>query len=159
MTERKIIQIGVVVRDLERAVKQYYEVYGAGPWDIYTYAPPEMLNGTYRGKPSDWSSRIAFAWVGDRQLELIQPLKGPNIYSDFIERHGEGLHHLKEWVEDCDRVIDEYRKKGIFVIQSGEFDGSKFYYLDTEPYLGTTLEIVKSGGVKHREPDQRYPVR
>ncbi len=157
MTERKIIQVGIVVQDLERAVKQYYDIYGAGPWDIYTYAPPEMKNGTYRGKPSDWSSIIAFTWVGDRQLELIQPLNGPNIYSDFLDKHGEGLHHLKEWVDDCERVIGEYRKKGISVIQSGEFDGSNFYYLDTEPYLGITLEIVKSGGVKHRAPDKRYP--
>ncbi len=116
-----------------------------------------MKNGTYRGKPSDWSSIIAFTWVGDRQLELIQPLNGPNIYSDFLDKHGEGLHHLKEWVDDCERVIGEYRKKGISVIQSGEFDGSNFYYLDTEPYLGITLEIVKSGGVKHRAPDKRYP--
>lgn len=157
MVERKIIQVGIVVKDLDKAVKQYYEIYEAGPWDIYTYGPPEMKKGTYRGKPSDWSALIAFTWLGDRQLEIIQPLQGPNIYYEFLEKKGEGLHHIKEWVEDPQATIEEYRKKGISVIQSGEFDGGKFYYLDTEPYLGISLEIVKSGGKKHREPDRRYP--
>ena len=157
MVERKIIQVGIVVKDLDKAVKQYYEIFGAGPWNIYTYGPPEMKNGVYRGQPSDWSALIAFTWLGDRQLELIQPLKGPNIYYEFLEKKGEGLHHIKEWVDDCQKTLEEYQKKGIPVIQSGEFDGSKFYYLDTEPYLGILVEIVKSGGTKHRKPDRTYP--
>jgi len=157
MLERKIIQIGIVVKDLDQAVKQYYEIFNAGPWDIYRYGPPEMKNITYRGKPAEWSAMIAFTWVGDRQLEIIQPLTGPNIYEEFLETRGEGLHHIKEWVDDCQRVIDEYAKKGISVIQSGEFDGSSFYYLDTEPYLGINFEIVRHGGTRHRKPDRRYP--
>ena len=157
MAERKIIQIGIVVNDLQKAVEKYYEIYDAGPWDIYLYGPPEMKNCTYRGKPSDWSALIAFTWVGDRQLEIIQPVKGPNIYYEFLEKKGEGLHHIKEWVDDCDMTIEAYQKRGISVIQSGEFDGSKFYYLDTETFLGIMLEIVKSGGAKHRKPDRRYP--
>ena len=108
MKERKIIQIGIVVRDLEKALKQYCEILDTGPWDIYTYGPPEMKNMTYRGKPSDWSAIIGFAWIGDRQLEIIQPLQGPNIYYDFIEKKGEGLHHIKEWVDNPQKTIKEY---------------------------------------------------
>jgi methylmalonyl-CoA/ethylmalonyl-CoA epimerase len=158
MSERKIIQVGIVVRDLDRAVEQYCTVYGAGPWSIYTYGPPEMRNGTYRGNPSDWSACIAFTWLGDRQLEIIQPLKGPNIYYEFLEKKGEGLHHIKEWVEDPDKTVKEYAQKGVQMIQSGEFDGSYFYYFDTEPFLGITLEITKTGGTKHRKPDRVYPL-
>jgi methylmalonyl-CoA/ethylmalonyl-CoA epimerase len=157
MSERKIIQVGIVVRDLDEAVKKYYELYGAGPWSIYTYGPPEMKKGTYRGKPSDWSALIAFTWLGDRQLEIIQPLKGPNIYYEFLEKKGEGLHHIKEWVDDPEQTVEEYRRKSIAMIQSGEFDGSTFYYFNTEPSLGITLEITKSGGVKHRKPERMYP--
>lgn len=157
MKERKIIQVGIVVEDLDRAVREYHKVYETGTWKIYKYAPPEMKEGTYRGKPSDWSAWIGFTWVGDRQLEIIQPVKGPNIYYEFLEEKGEGLHHIKEWVEDCQKTIEEYRMKGIEVMQSGKFDGSEFYYLDTEPQLGIILEITKWGGAKHREPDKRYP--
>jgi catechol 2,3-dioxygenase-like lactoylglutathione lyase family enzyme len=158
MKERKIIQIGIVVKDLEKSLQQYCDIFNLGPWDIFTYGPPEMTNCTYRGKPSEWSAIIGFAWIGDRQIEIIQPLLGPNIYYDFIEKKGEGLHHIKEWVDDPQKTIKEYEEKGVSVIQSGEFDGRSFYYLDTEPYLGITLEIVKGGPSKHREPDRQFPV-
>jgi methylmalonyl-CoA/ethylmalonyl-CoA epimerase len=157
MKERKIVQIGIVVRDLEKALKQYCEIFDTGPWDIYEFGPPEMKHGTYRGNPSDWSALIGFNWIGDRQMEIIQPLQGPNIYFEFLEKKGEGFHHIKEYVTDPQITIEKYRKKGISVIQSGEFDAGSFYYLDTEPFLGFTLEIVKDGPRKHREPDRRYP--
>jgi len=157
MQERKIIQVGFVVRDLNRALREFTRVYSAGPWDIYRYSPPEMTNITYRGKPSDWSADVAFTWLGDRQLEIIQPLSGQNIYEEFLAKKGEGLHHIKEWVEDPLATVEEYAKKGIAVIQSGTFWGGDFFYLDTEAFLGMPLELSKSGGRKKRAPDRRYP--
>jgi catechol 2,3-dioxygenase-like lactoylglutathione lyase family enzyme len=157
MQERKIIQIGFVVRDLDRSLEGFHKVLGAGSWDIYRYEPPEMTNITYRGKPADWSADVAFCWVGDRQIEVIMPLKGPNIYEEFLARKGDGIHHIKEWVEDPRATVEEYAKKGIGVIQSGTFCGGDFFYLDTEAYLGMPLELSKSGGRKKREPDRRWP--
>ena len=98
MDERKIIQVGIVVEDMDRALKQYSEVFNAGPWDIYEFGPPEMRESTYYGKHSEWSALLALTWVGDRHVELIKPMKGPNIYFDFIEKHGYGIHHIKEWI-------------------------------------------------------------
>jgi methylmalonyl-CoA/ethylmalonyl-CoA epimerase len=155
MKERKIIQIGVVVRDMEKALKQYSRVFAAGPWDIYEFAPPDMREATYRGKPSSWSALLALTWIGDRHFELIQPLTGPNVYFDFLEKKGEGIHHIKEWVDDCQKTIAEYREKGIEVIQSGKYDEDEFYYLDTEPTLGILLEIGNNGNI--RPPHRNYP--
>jgi catechol 2,3-dioxygenase-like lactoylglutathione lyase family enzyme len=155
MKERKIIQVGIVVHDMDRALEQYTRVFGAGPWDIYEFGPPEMREPTYMGKPSEWSALLALTWVGDRHVELIKPLKGPNVYYDFIEKHGAGIHHIKEWVEDCGKAIAEYKKKGIEVIQSGKFGEDEFYYLNTEPTLGILLEIGNNGNI--RPPDRRYP--
>jgi methylmalonyl-CoA/ethylmalonyl-CoA epimerase len=155
MGERKIIQVGIVVEDMDRALRQYSEVFNAGPWDIYEFGPPDMREPTYYGKPSEWSALLALTWVGDRHVELIKPIKGPNIYFDFIERHGYGIHHIKEWVEDCQQTIAEYKKKGIEVIQSGKYDDDEFYYLDTESTLGILLEIGNNGNI--RPPHRRYP--
>ncbi len=157
MKERKIMQVGIVVKDLDKALKQYYEVFGVGPWDIYKYAPPEMKECTYRGKPSEWSILAAFTWAGKMQLELIQPLKGPNIYYEHLEKKGEGLHHIKAYVDNSREVIEDFKKKGISVIQSGRFGKGEFYYFNTEPTLGITFEIGTSAGKKHRGPDRRYP--
>jgi len=155
MKERKIIQVGIVVEDMDKALKNYTEIFGAGPWDIYEFGPPDMREGTYYGKPSDWSALLALTWVGDRHVELIKPIKRPNIYFDFLEKKGEGIHHIKEWVDDCQKTIEEYRKKGIEVIQSGKYDEDEFYYLDTESTLGILLEIGNNGRI--RSPHRRYP--
>jgi methylmalonyl-CoA/ethylmalonyl-CoA epimerase len=39
---------------------------------------------------------IGISWIGEIQVELIQPVYGPMIYEAFIQKHGEGLHHFKE---------------------------------------------------------------
>jgi hypothetical protein len=155
MKERKIIQIGIAVKDLETALKNYYKTFGEGPWDIHELNSKTMREATYMGKKSDWSALIAVKWIGDRQLELMQPLKGPNLYYDYLEKKGEGIHHIKEWVDDCQNTIEEYGKRGINVIQSGKYDEDEFYYLDTEPILGFILEIGNNG--KTRPPVRRYP--
>ena len=54
-----------------------------------------------------------------------------------------------------EKALEEFKKKGIEVIQSGKFDEDEFYYLDTEASLGTIYEIGNNG--KIREPERRYP--
>jgi hypothetical protein len=153
--ERKLIQIAIVVRDIDKAMKNYYEKLGVGPWDVYTFAPPVLRENYYKGKPSDSSWLLALAWMGDRQLELMQPLKGDGVISNFLKKKGEGIHHIKEWVDDCAKAIEEYKKKGIEVVQCGKYDDDEFYYLDTEPSLGIIYEIGNNGRI--RKPERTYP--
>ena len=153
---RKIAQIAHVVKDIDEAMKKYHEILGIGPWSVYTFAPPALRECTYMGKPSDATWVLALAWVGDTQLELMQPLTGENVYTRFLAKKGEGIHHIKEWVDDCAATIEEYRKRGINVIQSGKYDEDEFYYLDTESELGILYEIGNNG--KIRAPERTYPV-
>jgi methylmalonyl-CoA/ethylmalonyl-CoA epimerase len=151
--DRRIMQIGYVVRDLEKSCLEYSKRLGVGPWDIYTFRPPDLRDAIYRGNPINHSFLIAILWNQTTQLELIQPLTGVNIYTDFLDRHGEGLHHIKEWVDDCSSALDEYRNRGIAVLQSGRFDEDEHYYLDTEPIFGFIYEIGNNG--KIRPPERR----
>ena len=155
--ERKIIQIAQVVEDIDRSMKKYYEILNIGPWEVYNFAPPVLRERTFMGKPSDTTWVLALAWVGDTQLELMQPLSGESVYTRFLAKKGEGIHHIKEWVDDCAVTIEEYRKKGIDVIQSGKYDEDEFYYLDTESELGILYEIGNNG--KIRAPERTYPVK
>jgi hypothetical protein len=154
--ERKIIQIAHVVKDIDRAMEKYYEILNIGPWEVYTFAPPALRECYFKGKPSDATWVLSLAWVGDTQFELMQPLSGESVYTHFLEKKGEGIHHIKEWVDDCAETVEEYRKKGISVIQSGKYDEDEFYYLDTEPEIGVLYEIGNNG--KIREPERIYPV-
>ena len=125
---RKIVQIAHVVKDIENSMKKYHEILDIGPWSVYTFAPPALRECTFMGKPSDATWALAIAWVGDIQFELMQPLSGESVYTHFLDKKGEGIHHIKEWVDDCAAEIEKYRKKGIGVIQSGKFDSDEFYF-------------------------------
>ena len=152
---RKIVQIAHVVKDIENSMKKYHEILDIGPWSVYTFAPPALRECTFMGKPSDATWTLAIAWVGDIQFELMQPLSGESVYTHFLDKKGEGIHHIKEWVDDCAAEIEKYRKKGIGVIQSGKFDSDEFYYLDTEPQLGVLYELGNNGEI--RAPERTAP--
>jgi len=156
-----VSQVGFVVRDLDKAMAAYWRV-GVGPWRVYTYGAPLVKDITYRGKPGNWRFLIALASLGGGfSLELIQPLSGESIYSEFLEQHGEGgIQHLGIVVEDLDRVVAEAQRAGYTVTQSGRGHGvrgdGKFAYLSTEDDLFTVYELMEL--VSERYPPERvYP--
>lgn len=154
-------QVGFVVKDLDTAMAAYWRV-GVGPWRVYTYGAPLVKDITYRGKPGNWRFLIALAGLGAGfSLELIQPLSGESIYSEFLEKHGEGgIQHLGIVVDDLDRVVAEAQRAGYTVIQSGRGHGvrgdGKFAYLSTDADLFTVYELMEL--VSERYPPERvYP--
>lgn len=155
MKDGDVVQVAYMVKDLDAAMKKYWEVLKIGPWDVYTFSPPELRESLYRGKSSAHTYRLAVAWVNGVQLELMQSLTGPSIYEEFLNEKGEGLHHIKFYYQDCQKALAEFKEKGIGVIQSGKFDEDEFYYLDTQAAFGTIFEIGNSG--KIRMPERRYP--
>ncbi len=155
MKEGDVIQVAEVVRDIDQAMRRYWEVLRIGPWDVYTFAPPAVRESTVRGKPPDHAYLLAVTWRGDMQLELMQPLRGRSIYDEFLERRGEGIHHVKLFYPDCRAALERFRSQGIEVIQSGKFDEDEFYYLDTEKTLGVVVEVGNNG--KIRAPERRFP--
>ncbi len=143
-----IIQIGIVVKDLQKTVDNYWATLGIGPWQIVRMEPPILTEVTLRGKPVEASMLAAIAQSGNIQLELIQPLEGPSIWKEFIERRGEGLHHVQPLVQDPTVVLDMFMEMGIDVLMSGKIGDNVFNYMDTEPLLGMICEFVDIGSRK-----------
>ena len=142
-----ISQVGIIVKNLDEAVKTYWDVLGIGPWRIYTYQKPLVKTMSYRGEPADYKMRLALAELGPSlQIELIEALDDKTIYAEFVKEHGYGLHHLGILVEDMDAAKAEAAAADLPVIQDGygyglDGDGG-FAYLDTEAILSTTLELI-----------------
>ncbi len=159
MGKQGIVQVCVVVNDLQKAMEKYWETLHIGPWKVYTLSPEILDELTYYGEvvKEPYKFFMAVAMVGNVQFELIQPVEGPLIYTKFLEEKGETYHHVKILVDDKDieKTLKMYKDKGIDVIQSGRFDNDAFYYLDTEPILGITVEIGICGKV--RPPERWYP--
>lgn len=156
MQDGQIVQVAHLVRDLDATLDRYYNDFGMGPWDIYTYGPHNLQNSMYRGKPSDHTYCLAVTWQGQIQIEIMQPMTGYSIYDEFLEKHGEGMHHIKLFYNDCDKAVKDYEAKGYKVIQSGNIGDDVFYYLDTEDRVaGAVLELGNAGSIP--TPDRKYP--
>jgi hypothetical protein len=156
---RPVGQIGIVVRDLEAACRQYSALWANGPWRCYTYSPAILDRQAYRGVKSEFAVRIALNSTTP-QIELLQPIKGPSIYEDWLERRGEGLHHLAVWVDSADEAIRSMAALGYGVAQEGrgfgqDGDGA-FVYFDTEGDFNYFFEVVEPPA-RRREPELIIP--
>ena len=137
-------QIGVVVRDLDRA-KVFYERLGIGP---FVEGPSgHALERRIYGEPAaDAAVRGAIAKMGEIEFELLEPVSGKTIQSEFLERHGEGVVHLCAFSDDIDRDIKELTELGYDVISEGRIDdGGHFAYFDTRETGGLVLELFEPG--------------
>lgn len=142
---RRFFQVGIVVPDLDAALKAWTELYSVGPWTVYTHSD-DFVAGLKRREDvcaAKFKFRCALTMVGDLQIELIQPVYGLPVYEKFIERTGGGIHHLKEKLsaEELPKRLDELAAKGFETVFSADFYGSLFAYADTAKALGTLIEF------------------
>ncbi len=144
-----ISQIAVVVRDLEASMKQYRELLGWGPWNVYEHLPPTLHSTHVRGDAVAFSMLGAETDVDGIGFELVQPLTGPTIYQEFLDTHGEGVQHIaimKHTQEESDQFKKRFESAGASVLMGGRIgDTIEFYYLDTTP----TLKFVLESGSGH----------
>jgi methylmalonyl-CoA/ethylmalonyl-CoA epimerase len=157
--EFKITQIGMVVPDLDAAVRAYHRTFGWGPWSIFEIVPPRHERVTLRGVEVEAGFRIAIATVGPIAFELIEPLAGPSQHREFLERTGGGLNHLL--VRGYDAAGDEVEVDATALgltadLMSGSFNGTDYTYRESDE-LRTIFEFVRGKAVKDAEPDAIYP--
>ena len=150
-----INQIAIVVKDLQQVAEDYWNILGIGPWSIFAWESPLVYDRKYHGKTVSAREKIALAQVGGVQLELVQPVEGPSIYADWIEQHGEGLHHLNFLVDDVDETEAILAEEGFASMQSGKF-GPKdqkgaYNYIEIKP-LRTIWEPVHLGETIGADP-------
>jgi catechol 2,3-dioxygenase-like lactoylglutathione lyase family enzyme len=150
-----ITQVGLVVTNLEEVVRNYWELMGFGPWEIYEHQPPVIHNRLYHGKPGDFTMKVALASAGSIQIELVQPLSGNSIYDDFIKEHGGGLHHLQFLVKDLDETTELMNKQGFPTLMSGRVADGGFAYFDTVKPLKCIWEACQPR--RPLPPVGRYP--
>lgn len=133
-------QICIVTHDLKKTALYYNKMLGLKPF-VFPKIPYSNL--TYLGKPSTGHWEMAFSRMGHMEIELVKPVRSPNIYEDFLNKHGEGLHHLGFEVADLDESIALAEKAGISVLMSGRTINGGFAYLDTTKHGGVIFELIQ----------------
>ncbi|MDP9206582.1 MAG: VOC family protein [Gemmatimonadota bacterium] len=135
------MQIGIVVPDLDAAVRTYRDVYGIGPWEVFEVGPENSQDVRLYGQPVEWRGRAAVTTVGGVMWELIQPLDDNGLFARFLAERGGGVHHIAVATPDFRRTLQEQADRGNEPILSGTFSGVEVDYLNTERELGVILEV------------------
>ncbi len=138
-----VSQVGVVVRDMDKAKAFFESSLAIGP---FIEVDVKFTDKVYRGEPEDFEMRLAFASLGPIEFELIQPTRGRTIYNDHLETKGEGLHHLGFDVKDMDAKVEYLKSQGFNVLQSGRTPVGGFAYMDTTEAAGVILEMIQRKG-------------
>jgi len=135
-----VYQLGYVVRDIEKACRYYESVFGTDPFS--NVIDVNMDGALLRGKPVETTIKVAFVQSGDVQIELIEPVVGKNLYTEFLETRGEGIHHLAYKVDDIEAVKAVYTEKVGEPIFSRDMGIMEFAYFDTSEVGGLMIEFL-----------------
>lgn len=100
---KKISHIGIAVKRLDEAIPFYRDILGL----------------QYEGEETVESEqvRVAFFQIGESRIELLEPLSEESAIYKFLQKNGEGIHHLALEVSDIKQRISDLKQKGIRLIQ------------------------------------------
>ena len=138
-----VTQIGVVVKDIEKAAEAYSKVFGL-PMPAVQISGGEDANATCRGVPTNAQAKLAFLNLGQVQLELIEPMGGNSVWQEGLDEKGEGFHHIAFQVKGTDGVTDYLASHGMPVVQQGHYPGGMYTYVNSEPVLHVMLELLEN---------------
>jgi len=129
--------VGYVVHDIDKYMKIFNDFFGLKDWKVRTMKPPMLYELTCYGEEVSHSFKIAMASLDGFTIELIMPIEGENVYSDFLKERGEGLHHICltfATEEELELTKEKYMNMGGKVIQGGKVKKPKgnglYYYIE-----------------------------
>lgn len=137
------IQICIIVKDIEKAAEKWAAILGIEKPEIIVNHLEGGENYTYRGKPITAEIYMAFLEMGNFCIELHEVISGDSTFQEFIDKHGNGVHHLGFEVGDQrDAVIESLAEEGFDVNRTlGIYPGSSWTIVDSEDTLGVNLNI------------------
>ncbi len=111
MKPTHIEHIGIAVKSIEASIPYYEEVLG-----LKCYAVEEV---------KDQKVKTAFFMVGQTKLELLESTDPEGPIGKFIEKRGEGIHHIAFAVDDVDAALDHAAKNGVKLIDEKPRKGAE----------------------------------
>ncbi|MDR0502347.1 MAG: VOC family protein [Treponema sp.] len=143
-----VIQVGLIVKDVEKTKKKWAAFFGVDVPATVESGDYKVTQTRYKGKGAPKTKcKMAFFEAGNNmQLELIEPNGEKSTWQDFLDRKGEGIHHIAFSVNGMEKILEACGKDGIKCVQQGKYgDASGEYaYLDTVKDLKCIIELLES---------------
>ncbi len=127
----KINHVAIVVQDIDAALIFWEQTFGL-ELDHVEDVPSQK-------------SKVAFLPLGESEIELVQPTTSDSGLANFLEKRGEGMHHICIEVEDIDAALAELKSKGVRLINEvpEELPGRKMAFLHPKAANGVLVELYQ----------------
>jgi methylmalonyl-CoA/ethylmalonyl-CoA epimerase len=132
MTLTEIDHVAIAVRDLDAAIEWYAQMFGA--------------TVEHRERVESDGVEEALLKVADSYIQLLTPVTDTSPVAKYLERNGEGLHHVGYRVADCGAVLETMKAQGARVIDQVPRPGSRgttVAFVHPKGAFGTLIELVQ----------------
>ncbi len=130
MKIKRIAHIGVAVKDTDQAKTLYQDLLSL------PVSHEEMLG----------ELKVAFVPIGQTNVELVQSTDPEGVMNKFIDKKGEGIHHIAFEVDDIDQALEELKAKGVPLVDQQARPGAhqaKIAFLHPKGTFGILIELVQ----------------
>ena len=129
---KKIDHIGLAVKDLKEAMSIYRNILGLEFKNTEVIEEQKIIHATFL--------------AGSVKIELVQPTHPDSTVGKFIEKRGEGMHHIAYRIENIDESLRELNAKGVKLIDEKArigADGAKIAFIHPKDMKGVLIELVE----------------
>ncbi|MDN5359382.1 MAG: methylmalonyl-CoA/ethylmalonyl-CoA epimerase [Thermotogaceae bacterium] len=132
MSVTKIDHIGIAVKSIDESLKLYKDV----------------LDMDFKGieEMTDRALKTAFIQAGDSMIELLEPTSEKSTIAKFLDKKGQGIHHIALHVENIQETMESLKEKGYRLLSEEPekgAHGTKVAFLHPKSTNGVLLELVE----------------
>lgn len=154
----KLVQVGLVVRDLDAVMEQFRVLLGAEPNRVIEKSPAAPGPKYYLGEERDFYQRAALYSMNGIEFEILQPYNDRSALTDFLDEHGDGIHHVAFDTDNFDAFEKHLNENGVQLIQTGpnsRHPALKWGFFNTNDKLGTMIEVTNFEEVANLEKAEK----
>jgi methylmalonyl-CoA/ethylmalonyl-CoA epimerase len=128
---KKVHHVGIAVKDLKASVALFERLLG--------------LKAHIHDAPCQKVTEAVFTFGGGLEIDLVEPTGPDSAVAKFLEKRGEGLHHIAFEVDDIDKDLRAMEAKGVQLIdrESREGVAGKIGFLHPKSVNGVLVELVQ----------------
>lgn len=128
---KQITEIGVAVKDLEKATRVFVDLLGAEAGEIITV--------------KRYGMRYRMCRLGNVDFELMEPLDDEGVIARFIQARGQGLHHVAFAVDDLEERLAHLKGNGAKLIdeEPKELHGGRYAFVHPSSFMGVMFELIE----------------
>ncbi|MEM3699990.1 MAG: methylmalonyl-CoA epimerase [Candidatus Bathyarchaeia archaeon] len=124
--------VGVAVKNLDEAISIYQNVLGFELEGVHVLSERKV--------------KVAFLFSGgETRIELLEPLGSDSPVAKFLDSRGEGIHHIAVKVENIEAVLDDFKRKGVVLVDEKPrigAEGAKIAFVHPKSTKGVLLELI-----------------